>query len=183
MRARIVFLAGAAALIFCVGLQSSAVSASTASLILSARGLSVAPLGARESVAEQAFKVLLGSPSSPLTATPGLSKCGLDATSSWHGFSAFFFHGHLVGLSLGPSGSPSGRTSVGLALGDTLGRARVLYGALLHTSSDQGGVWIATTSQGPIKGFLNPSTGRTPTRSARILTIDVGVVGCPAMSP
>jgi hypothetical protein len=183
MRVRLTFLVLAAALTSSLGFQMSAMSASMAPLTLSARGLSVAPLGARESVADQRFKELLGSPSTPLTSTPGLSNCGLDASSSWHGFGAYFDHGRLVGLSLGPGDTPFRRTSKGLELGDTLSRARALYGTSLRSSSAQGGVWIVTTSIGRIEGFLNPSTGRTPKPSARILTIDVGVVGCPAMSP
>jgi hypothetical protein len=183
MRVRLTLLVLAAALTSSLGFQISAMSAPAAPLILSARGLSVAPLGVRESVADQRLKELLGSPSTPLTSAPGLSNCGLDASSSWHGFSAYFDHGRLVGLSLGPVDTPLARTSKGLELGDTLSRARALYGTRLRTSTEQGGVWLATTSSGHIEGFLNPSTGRTPKPSARILTIDVGVVGCPAMSP
>jgi hypothetical protein len=150
---------------------------------MSGQGLGVAQLGTGEPAAEKTFTQLLGAPSTPLTLTPGLSNCGLNAMSSWHGFSAYFDHGRLVGLSLGPDLTPSARTSSGLKLGDTLGRARALYGASLRSSTEQGGTWFATTSTGRIDGFLTPSTGRTPRHSARILTIDVGVVGCPAMSP
>jgi hypothetical protein len=182
MRARLISLA-AVAFLTSLGLQTSATSAPRASLVVSARGLDVAHLGTRESTAEKTFKRLLGPPSTPLTSTPGLSNCGLDAVSSWHGFSAYFDHGRLVGLSLGPDLTPSGRTSNGLKLGDTLGHARALYGASLRSSTEQGGTWFVTTSTGRIDGFLNPSTGRAPKPSARILTIDVGVVGCPAMSP
>jgi hypothetical protein len=183
MRARLMSLAAVVTLSSSLGIQTSALSAPKAPLVFSARGLSEASLGARESVAEKAFEHLLGTPSTPLTSTPGFSNCGLDAMSSWHGFSAFFDHGRLVGLSLGPGATPVGRTSKGLEIGDTLSRARVLYGVSLRTSMDQGDVWFVTTSTGRIEGFLNPSTGRTPKSSARILTIDVGVVGCPAISP
>lgn len=183
MRARLMCLVAAATITSSFGLQAPALSAPTAPLVLSARGLSVVPLGTRESVAERSLKEILGSPTSPLTSTPGLSNCGLDASSSWHGLSVFFDHGRLVGLALGPRVVPFARTSKGLELGDTLGHARVLYGSTLRTSTDQGGVWFVITREGRIDGFLNPSTGRTPTPSARILTIDVGVVGCPAMSP
>jgi hypothetical protein len=103
--------------------------------------------------------------------------------SSWHGFSAFFNHGRLVGLSLGPALTPSGRTPNGLEIGDSLGRAQALDGRSLRASTAQGGTWFVKTSTGRIDGFLIPNTGRTPKPSAQILTIDVGVVGCPAMSP
>lgn len=181
MRTRLIFLAGVA-LLSNLGLETSATSA-TVSLVVSARGLTVAHLGTREAAAETTFNELLGRPSIPLTSTPGLSNCGLDAMSSWHGFSAYFDHGRLVGLSLGPGRTPSGATSRGLELGATLAHARALYGASLRTSTEQGGAWFVTTSTGRIDGFLNPSTGRAAKPSARILTIDVGVVGCPAMSP
>jgi hypothetical protein len=182
MRARVVTLA-ALALLTSLGLETAATSAPPVSLVVSARGLNVAHLGTGEATAEMRLKRLLGPPSIPLTSTPGLSNCGLGAMSSWRGFSAYFDHGRLVGLSLGPGLTPAGRTSSGLRLGDTLERARALYGSSLHSSTEQGGTWFATTSTGRIDGFLNPSTGRTPKPSARILTIDVGVVGCPAMSP
>jgi len=182
MRVQLFSLA-AVALLTSLGLQTVANSAPTVSLVVSARGLGVAHLGTGESTAEKTFTRLLGRPSTPLTSTPGLSNCGLDAMSSWRGFGAYFDHGRLVGLSLGPTLTPLGRTSSGLELGDTLGHARALYGVSLRTSTAQGGTWFATTSSGRIDGFLNPSTGRTPKPSARIFTIDVGVVGCPAMSP
>lgn len=183
MRTPMVSVAVSVALVTCQGLQVSATSASTSPLVVSAQGLSGAHLGARESLAVQTFTHLLGAPSIPLSLTPGLSNCGLDSMVSWRGFSAYFDHGRLVGLSLGPSVTPSARTSRGLELGDTLGRARSIYGISLRTSTEQGGVWIVTTSRGRIEGFLNPSTGRAPKQSARIWTIDVGDVGCPAMSP
>jgi len=103
--------------------------------------------------------------------------------ASWHALTTYFNHGRLVGLSLGPGAKPNGRTPAGLELGDTLARARALYGTTLRTSTEQGGAWFVKTRDGRLDGFLDPSTGRTPGPSARILTIDVGDVGCPAMSP
>lgn len=99
MRARVSSFVAAAALILSLGLQTSVMAAATAPLVLGSRGLDVAHLGSREVVAEQAFTQLLGRPSTPLTSTPGLSNCGLDAMSSWHAFSAYFDHGRMVAWS------------------------------------------------------------------------------------
>ena len=107
----------------------------------------------------------------------------MAATASWHAMTAYFDHGRVVGFSFGPGHDPLVRTATGLTLGDTLSRARALYGKRLTDSNAQGGVWFAATTTGRIDGFLTPSTGRTPTGADRIETIDVGVVGCPAMSP
>jgi hypothetical protein len=95
----------------------------------------------------------------------------------------YFNHDRLVGFSFGPGHSPSVETAAGLKLGDTLARARALYAKRLSTSTGQGGAWFVSTPAGRIDGLLNPSTGRAPTPSAKIWTIDVGVVGCPAESP
>jgi hypothetical protein len=173
----------AAAFVVGLGFWSPVTSASTEPLVVSAHGLNLAHLGDREAAAEKTFTLLLGPASRPIISTPGLSNCGLDSMASWRGFSAYFDRGRLVGISLGPGDTPLGRTSKGLELGDTLSHARKIYGTSLRTSTDQGGTWFVSTSEGRIEGFLNPSTGRTPKPSARILTIDVGDVGCPAMSP
>lgn len=164
-------------------LQVPSGSVTKTQITLHANGLSVAHLGSRESEVESALVGLLGKPSKALSATPGLSNCGIDASASWRSFSAYFNHGRLVGLSLGPGRIPSGETSQGLRLGDTLSRAKSIYGTSLRTSTNQGGAWFIKTDQGRLDGFLVPSTGRAPGPRARIWTIDVGVVGCPAMSP
>lgn len=166
-----------------MSLYPVASSSATTALVLSPRGISSAPLGTRQTKAEEVLTDLLGRPSKALSATSGLSNCGLDATSTWHSFSAYFNKDRLVGLSLGPGATPVGRTTRGLRLGDTLARAKSIYGTSLHTSTNQGGAWYVRTAGGVLDGFLVPSTGRSPRPSARIWTIDVGVVGCPAMSP
>jgi len=126
---------------------------------------------------------LLGKPTSSLLNTPGLTNCGVTQNVAWHELVVSFDNHRLVGLSFGPGIAPALKTSAGLRLGDTLTQARAIYGAKLTTSTTQGGVWFASTPSGRIDGFLNPSTGRAPRPTAHIATIDVGVVGCPAMSP
>jgi hypothetical protein len=103
--------------------------------------------------------------------------------SSWHALSVYFYHERLVGLSLGPGAEPNGQTSAGLRLGYSLSRAKELYGRSFRTSTNQGGAWFIKTSSGCLDGFLVPSTGLTSGPSSRILTIDAGDLGCPAMSP
>lgn len=183
MRFRFNFLTVVTLLLLSLVLVATSSSATVTQLVLTPNGANVAHLGSRQSTSQKALSQLLGKPTEPLRATPGLVNCGVEAMSSWHSFSAYFNHGLLVGLSLGPGATPTGRTSRGLLLGDTLALARSLYGASLRTSTEQGGVWFVRTNKGRLDGFLVPSNGRTPKPSARILTIDVGVVGCPAMSP
>lgn len=152
-------------------------------LVLNGQGLNVAHLGDRESAVTTTFRQMLGKPTVPITSTPQLHNCGVSAMTSWHAFSLYFNHERLVGVSLGPGTKPVGHTSAGLRLGETLRRAHALYGNSLHTSTSQGGSWSATTSNGPLDGFLVSSSGSVAGPSSRIQTIDVGVVGCPAMSP
>jgi hypothetical protein len=170
----------ASILVITCALGSGAGAAAT--VVLRGNGLTIARLGAGETTALAALSRALGAPTSPVTAAPELSNCGVDAIASWHALSAYFDHERLVGLSLGPGARPAGETAAGLRVGDTLARARSLYPGRLRTSTNQGGAWFARTPSGSLDGFLAPSDGKPGPRS-RILTIDVGVVGCPAMSP
>lgn len=163
--------------------QNPLAAATRRPLVLDATGLSSLHLATNQSVAYQQMVRLLGKPTTPLTATPSLGLCGVGAMASWHAYSLYFNHHRLVGLSLGPGKVPAGETSRGLHLGDTLKRARSLYGTSLKTSNNGGGAWFVTTNKGRLDGFLSPSTSVAPRPQSRILTIDVGVVGCPAMSP
>lgn len=181
MRIRLYTAALAAAVLVTLSVTTPAVA--TTSLVVSGQGLSTVHLGAKQTTALATLGRQLGAPSAKLTSTPGLTNCGVAATASWHAMTVFFDHGRVVGFAFGPSHLPAVRTAAGLRLGDTLSRARALYGHGLTDSNTQGGAWFAATTKGRIDGFLTPSTGRAPTGSDRIETIDVGVVGCPAMSP
>lgn len=151
--------------------------------ILRGDGLATLRLGARQPSAITALDRLFGRPTTRITATPDLRNCGVNAQGTWRSMSAYFFHGRLVGLSFGPGRTPSVRTDVGLRLGETLARARTLYGTRLTTSGNNGGSWFVSTPVGRIDGFLNPSGASALRPAATILTMDVGSVGCPAMSP
>ena len=158
-------------------------AASTARLVINGNGLNVVRLGTSESIAVKKLSILLGAPTTQLSPTPMLRNCGVNSMAKWHAFSLYFDHSRLVGMSLGPGNEPLGRTSVGLEVGSTLRRAKALYGKSLRVSTNQGGAWFVRTTSGHLNGFLSPSSGRSPTPDAKILTIDVGNVGCPAMSP
>lgn len=163
--------------------NASALSAaSPKTLVVSGDGLSVVALGARENLAMTRVTTFLGAPTTALESAPSLGNCGVDASASWHALTLYFDTEKLVGVALGPGAIPSGVTSKGLRLGDALRRAERLYGRSLRTSTNQGGAWFVTSASGTIDGFLAPSNGR-PTPTSWIMTIDAGVVGCPAMSP
>ena len=155
---------------------------STAAL-LRGNGLAMLRLGARQPSAIATLDRLFGRPRSRVTATPDLRNCGVDAQGTWRSMSAYFLHDRLVGLSFGPGRTLSVRTDEGLRLGDTLARARAIYGRRLTTSGNNGGSWFVATRVGRIDGFLKPSGASALQPSATILTMDVGSVGCPAMSP
>lgn len=151
--------------------------------ILRGNGLAMLHLGTHQPSAVTTLDRLFGRPRSRVTATPDLRNCGVDAQGTWRSMNAYFFHERLVGLSFGPGRTSSVRTEAGLGLGDTLARARALYGRRLTTSGNNGGSWFVATPVGRIDGFLNPSGANALRPSATILTMDVGSVGCPALSP
>ncbi len=157
-------------------------SAAPATVVLSGDAVSGVRLGEPQGRALTRLDQLLGRPTGRLATTAVLENCGVDATASWRSLSAYFDHERLVGVALGPGSRPRGETAQGLRPGDTLARARTIYGRRLTTSTAQGGVWMVRTSTGRLDGFLLPN-GPRPTARSRILTIDVGVVGCPALSP
>jgi hypothetical protein len=163
--------------------NATMVGATSPTLTVAGNGLSMAHLGTGESAAVATLTRDIGRPTTQLSADPGLENCGVSATATWHSMIAFFNHNRLVGLSFGPGHVPMVKTAAGLRLGDTLSRARVIYPRKLTTSGSQAGTWFAATPSGRIDGFLNPGSALAPQPNARIETIEVGVVGCPAMSP
>ena len=171
----------AAALVGSVAVPSACASSSP--LIVNGRGISQLHLGSSESNAVAILDRLLGRPTSRVRATPIMMNCGVDALGDWHALSAYFDRQHLVGLAFGEAHVPTVQTVAGLKLGDSLARARSLYGHRLTTSEANGGAWYARTPTGRIDGFLNWNGAHGPRPTTKIITIDVGVVGCPAMSP
>ena len=152
-------------------------------LAIGPRGLSQVTLGLGQLTVNKRLTQLLGAATLPITPTPLLSQCGVNAMASWHALSVFFNKNRLVGISYGPGGTPAAHTTAGLRLRDTWARARSLYHNTLHFSALRGGSWYVKTPAGTIDGLLIPSTGKPPRATSRILTIDVGRVGCPAFTP
>jgi hypothetical protein len=135
--------------------------------VLSGRGIGPARLGRRFGPTLVAVSNLLGVFGSR-TAGRG---CGVDTSEKLLDHNDLFFgHGRFVGYEY------SGHfltTTAGLRVGDTVARARQIYGAAFKTSAAQGGSW----SVAGLRGYL------TAPQNGRIATIDAGNVGCPALSP
>jgi hypothetical protein len=135
--------------------------------VLGGRGIASARFGTRFGPTLLAFADLLG----VFGDRTNGGGCGADRGEHLLDDNVLFFgHGRFVGYEY------SGHfltTTVGLRVGDTVARARQLYGAAFRTSAAQGGSWSAT---GP-RGYL------TAPRNGRIATIDAGDVGCAALSP
>ena len=153
-----------------------------ADVVLSGHAVAGVGLGQPEGSTLHRLEKLLGRPTRRLAPTPVLENCGVDATTSWRSLIVYFFDERLVGAALGPGGVPRGETAQGLRPGDTLARARAIYGRRLSTSTVQDGVWRVRTNSGRIDGFLLVH-GPRPNNRSQIATIDIGVVGCPALSP
>jgi hypothetical protein len=102
------------------------------------------------------------------SAGPG---CGVDRVEQLlDGITLFFGRGRLVGYEY------RGRflaTKAGLRVGNRVARARRLYGRAFKVSAAQGGSWSADG----LIGYLSAPKG------GRIMSIDSGNVGCPALTP
>jgi hypothetical protein len=135
--------------------------------LLDGRGIAGARLGTRLNPTLVAVSNLLGVFGDRI---PGRG-CGVDRGEHMlDHIDLFFGHGRFVGYEY------SGyflTTAAGLRVGDTISRARQLYGAAFKTSPAQGGSWSAAG----LRGYL------TAPQNGRIVTVDAGNVGCPALSP
>jgi hypothetical protein len=147
--------------------------------------LATAKFGQAQSDAIAGLDSVMGSPnrSAPVSET---GHCTVDALVQWPDLTAYFDHGRFVGYStLSPTGTTRHDANVvtweGLRVGDTLSQAQRLYGHELSISSAQGGTWFAKTSVGTLDGYLSAEVDQKS--APRILSIEAGAVGCPAMSP
>jgi hypothetical protein len=135
--------------------------------VLSGRGIAPVRFGTRFAPTLVAVSNLLGV-FGDRTSRRG---CGVATTEHMLDHNDLFFgHGRFVGYEY------SGHfltTTAGLRVGDTIARARQLYGAAFKTSAAQAGSWSAAG----LRGYL------TAPRNGRIATIDAGNVGCAALSP
>jgi hypothetical protein len=113
--------------------------------------------------------------------------CNIDAAEQWPSLTGFFDRGEFAGYStLAANGERltqgSMETAMGLRVGDTIARARQIYGSVFRTSLAQGGSWSVTTPDGKIIGYLSGEPNQ-PGPSPTITSIEAGSVGCPAATP
>jgi hypothetical protein len=109
----------------------------------------------------------------------GNSLCGISRTVDWPGLEVYFQRHRFVGYSYGSSKNLPLATERGLQLGDTVRTGRRIYGSAFKVSAAQGGSWLVRTRRGRIDGFLSDVTNP----KGKLLTIEAGYVGCPALSP
>ncbi len=107
--------------------------------------------------------------------------CGVDRAIAWPGLVAFFRQSHFVGYSYRPANGagphlPTLATARGLRVGDTLGRAKRLYGRAFHASNLAGGSWWTTTPRGRLNGLASGWPGGS---RGSVTTIAAGRMGCP----
>lgn len=114
---------------------------------------------------------------------PGVNDGGIDHLIQWPGLEAYFHRGRFVGYSYGQrkqtGGEPAFATRKGLRLGDTVAVGRGLYGSAFSVSAEQGGAWFVKTPQGRLMGFTSDVTNP----KGKVLTIEAGDVGGPALTP
>ncbi len=177
----------------------AAAGATPARDMLSPRGIARVTFGRRRASVVAALDRLLGVQGTNRQSHRG--DCGVDSSMSWWEKSsasglplltAYFAHNRLVGYQYGDPGSQIRRlpargpilgTTRGLTIGDTLEQGRWLYGSAFKISTAQGGSWKVTTASGSIDGYASGVPRPGNLGAIKVLTIDAGHVGCPAVSP
>ncbi len=163
--------------------------------MLSGRGIAGVRFGQPRATAIAGLHAVLGWRGSHPRSYRG--DCGLDSSITWSSsgqapLTVYFAQGRLVGYEYGepgrlvarpPAHGPVLATTRGLTIGDTLERGRRLYGGAFTVSAAQGGTWTVSTTGGRIDGYASgvPQPGNL--NALRVVTIDAGNVGCPAVSP
>lgn len=162
--------------------RSCGVSAERRLRVLNGDGIGHATFGEGPKSVIRKLDALLGRGPSKSHAD-GHSLCGINRTVDWPGLEVYFQHHRFVGYSYGRNNNqgvqPDLATARGLRLGDTVEAGRHLYGSAFKVSAAQGGSWLVRTRRGRLDGFLSDVTNP----KGRILTIEAGYVGCPALSP
>ena len=154
-------------------------------VVLRGNGIGSAVFGQPEATAISNLEKVLGPPT---TAEPrATTNCSVDAYIKFLGLTADFDKGLFVGYSTGSLLGVNrqilnSETTKGLRIGDTLSRAKQIYGANLKTSTAQGGSWFASTSAGTVAGLTTVEVNWTNPQP-RIADMSAGSVGCPAVSP
>ncbi len=115
--------------------------------------------------------------------------CSVSEAIYWSNFTAYFYRGRFDGYQAGSARTGNAATTFksetpgGLRVGESLARARSLYGSALRVRGDQNGVYALVTASGTIRGYLSSEPNLAPPTKVTILTVSAGTVGCPAMSP
>jgi len=136
-----------------------------------------------------AINELTGAVGAPRHAVPTnmAGNCTVDSAMQWPKLTAYFFHNRFVGYSTSSLNGYflafNASTEAGLRIGDSLGKARALYGDGFETTTAQGGAWSVSTSTGTLAGNFTAEVDQTPSLNPRIGDITAGSVGCPAASP
>lgn len=108
---------------------------------------------------------------------------GVDHEIRWPGLTVYFGRGRFVGYEYGwrkqAGNEPVLATRKGLRVGDKVAVGERLYGRAFQLSAEQGGAWFVKTPHGRLMGYTSDVTNP----KGKILTIDAGHVGGPALSP
>lgn len=146
--------------------------------VLEGDGIDGASFGQARGAVTSRLDQLLGPPTKPYSPS---GACEVDHAIEWSGLHVLFHRDRFIGYnySLLNATAPILATTAGLRYGDMLARGRQLYGSEFTWGLRQGGIWHAFTARGLIGGFVSGVVGPR----GRIVTIEAGDVGCPAMTP
>lgn len=110
----------------------------------------------------------------------GHTVCGVVDVGFSRNLVLFFDGAHrFVGYASSGRALRLGRLRIGM----TAGTAERLFGHAFTPLKEQGGAYRLRVEGATVDGFLAGGTAEGVPRSARVLTIDAGEVGCPAQSP
>jgi hypothetical protein len=113
-----------------------------------------------------------------------IAACNVDRVIAWPGLAVFFRRGRFVGYSYRPAygrhRGPTLATARGLRVGNTLAKAKRLYGPAFHASRRGGGSWWVSTPSGRLGGLASGWPGGP---KGSVATISAGRVGCPLTAP
>jgi hypothetical protein len=150
--------------------------------VLAGNGIGRALFGDARTTVVRRLDVLLGRPPSKNYYPVGRGG-GVDHEIDWPLLAVYFGHGRFVGYEYGlrtpATNEPVLATAKGLRIGDTVAVAERLYGRTFEISAAQGGSWLVTTPHGRLIGYTSDVTNL----KGRILAIDAGHVGTPALTP
>jgi hypothetical protein len=151
--------------------------------VLNGNGIGQARFGERPRSVVHQVHAVLGENPTRRRFNEGRNVCGIDGEIDWPGLAAYFHHHRFVGYSYGPKITGGGvselATARNLRVGETVKEARRLYGSAFKVSAAQGGSFSVRTPHGLIDGFLSDVTNP----KGKVLTIEAGNVGCPALTP